>query len=71
MDWFYMSAVIDIRNGSKRILLTTGKPIIKFDQVIGYRGAYKDISEIKAQEASIRKLAYFDPLTNLAKSYFV
>jgi len=53
------------KQGNKRILLTTGKPIIKFDQVIGYRGAYKDISEVKAQEASIRKLAYFDTLTNL------
>ena len=54
------------KDGSERILLTTGKPIIKFDKVIGYRGAYKDISKIKAQEASIRRLAYFDPLTDLA-----
>lgn len=53
------------KDGSQRILLTTGKPIIKFAQIVGYRGAYKDISEVKAQEARIRSLAYKDSLTQL------
>lgn len=53
------------KDGSQRILLTTGKPIIKFQEVVGYRGAYKDISEVKAQEARITKLAYRDSLTQL------
>lgn len=53
------------KDGSKRTLLTTGKPVIKYGKVVGYRGAYKDISDIKAQEERIRTLAYYDPLTHL------
>jgi diguanylate cyclase (GGDEF)-like protein/PAS domain S-box-containing protein len=53
------------KDGGERVLLTTGIPVIKFDQIIGYRGAYKDISDVKAQEAHIRVLAYRDTLTDL------
>lgn len=53
------------KNGNERVLLTTGKPVIKNGQIVGYRGAYKDISEIKAQEARISTLAYRDSLTDL------
>ncbi|WP_025565198.1 EAL domain-containing protein [Psychromonas sp. SP041] len=53
------------KDGSEKVLLATGNPIIKYGKTIGYRGAYKDISELKAQQAHIRMLAYQDPLTNL------
>jgi diguanylate cyclase (GGDEF)-like protein/PAS domain S-box-containing protein len=53
------------KDGSLRILLTSGKAIIKSGTIIGYRGAYKDITKIKAQEARIRNLAFYDPLTQL------
>lgn len=53
------------KDGSLRILLTSGKPVIKFDKIIGYRGAYKDVTKIRAQEDRIRTLAYYDPLTQL------
>ncbi|TEW55706.1 EAL domain-containing protein [Psychromonas sp. RZ22] len=53
------------KNGTERVLLTTGNPIIKYGKTIGYRGAYKDISQLKAQQERIEILAYQDPLTNL------
>ena len=53
------------KNGHERVLLTTGKPIIRMNKIVGYRGAFKDVSEIKAQEARIKKLAYRDSLSNL------
>ncbi|MHA2939110.1 EAL domain-containing protein [Vibrio sp. RC27] len=53
------------KSGCRKVLLATGKPIIKLDRIVGYRGAYKDISDIKAHEAHIKQLAYYDPLTNL------
>jgi diguanylate cyclase (GGDEF)-like protein/PAS domain S-box-containing protein len=53
------------KNGSLRTLLATGKAVIKSGKIVGYRGAYKDISDIKAQEDRIRTLAYYDPLTHL------
>ncbi|MDA7746672.1 EAL domain-containing protein [Psychromonas sp.] len=53
------------KNGSERVLLTTGNPIIKNGKTVGYRGAYKDISQLKAQQVRIKRLAYHDPLTDL------
>lgn len=53
------------KDGHQVDLVISGKPIIKKGQLLGYRGAFKDTTEVKAQENRIRQLAYNDTLTGL------
>lgn len=54
------------RDGFEITLLISGKPIWQGPYFVGYRGAFKDVTELKVQENRIRQLAYSDTLTGLA-----
>lgn len=53
------------RQGHDVNLLISGIPIFKEGQCVGYRGLFKDVTEIKQKENKIRQLAYSDALTGL------
>lgn len=60
------------KNGETVYLSTTSLPIFgEEEQVIGFRGATRNISIKKQQEAEIQYLAYYDQLTDLPNRYLL
>jgi len=53
------------KNGYVIGLLISGKPIIRNNLLVGYRGVFKDITLTKQAEDKVRFLAYYDMLTGL------
>lgn len=53
------------KNGEWIYLSTTSLPIFYEQQLVGYRGATRDISLLKEKEQEVYSLAYFDRLTSL------
>lgn len=55
------------KSGTKVHLLLNGHPILdKHEQLTGFRGIARDISELKQREGKMLNMAFFDPLTKLA-----
>jgi len=55
------------KDGHNVSLLTNGSPFFDIDgTLLGYRGIDKDISDLKAKEAALKHLAYYDSLTGLS-----
>lgn len=60
-----VECVMQHKYGQRRVLLASGTPIMRGGRVLGYRGAFKDVTQIKQNEEKIRHLAYRDALTDL------